>query len=70
MNERELAGFCRQVCYKINRVVKEVRDNSIENFGNSNSTYLLYLITEVAEGMEEEFSEWEKDLYEIEKQKM
>ena len=66
MNEHELAGFCRAACYKLANVIRKVRDNSIANFGNSPTADLLSNLEEIADGMEEQFSEWEKDLKYIE----
>jgi hypothetical protein len=66
MNERELAGFCRAACYKLANVLREVRDNSIANWGNTPGADTLFLLEEVADGMEEQFSEWEKDLAALE----
>lgn len=62
MNERELAGFCRAACYKLANAIRKVRDNSIANFGNSSTADLLFNLEEIADSMEEQFSEWEKDL--------
>ena len=66
MTERELAGFCRAACYKFANVCREVRDNSIANFGQSAGADLLFLLEEVADGMEGQFNEWEKDLASLE----